>query len=635
MIRSRVRAPFVLAVLVLLFPAIAAVGIDPVRAQDATPEAAIEVLPAPLAQVMPAETSAFVATAFDPTSDQYLELSSLAARLIIPGAGDTISALVQQITLLLARVPSDLSTVLEGEIGVGLTGFSGSPGDQSNTLPSDPGAVIGSLLPSYAVVLHPREAGKARELVEDWFTDQVEQSGGLVERSEDGSIVVLRNATVDSAESDAPSTVVFSGDYIFFGADFESLLPFVETSRGNAPSLADSDDLQRLNAALPTERLLFGYLDISVFLQTAGDMEIASVEVSSIDPPFGPTAFSIAADDVGLRLESVSLSSSRDGRLFGGSNENPDFASHVPDSTLAMFASQDLGDSWLIEQLQNVLLTVLVGSMGGGDVELSDFGIDEQFGFLSMLTGINFKTDMFDQLQGDYGVALFSLDLKEPMASSAVVASNLANPNAVSVAVTSLGPLIQSSGAGTASVTTASIDGQTVTNVTVGTNGSAYTIQYGVVDEQLMIGLGDGIETIAVPPVVTLDSSTDYQDVLALLPDTYDSVFYVDTQSIAEQLAPLLLDSLAESSSNAIVRCLAGSIGTGAATPAAVETGDAGGGNLIVDTACSVINGLLGGENRLLELLIARMPGPFAAVTYQEDDLQHVSGVLAVGSSES
>jgi hypothetical protein len=300
-----------------------------------------------------------------------------------------------------------------------------------------------------------------------------------------------------------------------------------------------------------------------------------------------------------------------------------------------MFASQDLGDSWLIEQLQNVLLTVLVGSMGGGDVELSDFGIDEQFGFLSMLTGINFKTDMFDQLQGDYGVALFSLDLKEPMASSAVVASDLANPNAVSVAVTSLGPLIQSSGAGTASVTTASIDGQTVTNVTVGTNGSAYTIQYGVVDEQLMIGLGDGIETIAVPPVVTLDSSTDYQDVLALLPDTYDSVFYVDTQSIAEQLAPLLLDSLAESSSNAIVRCLAGSSGTDAATPAAVETGDAGGGNLIVDTACSVINGLLGGENRLLELLIARIPGPFAAVTYQEDDLQHVSGVLAVGSSES
>ena len=113
MIRSRVRAPFVLAVLVLLFPAIAAVGFDHVRAQDATPEPSAVTLPAPLAQVMPAETSAYVATEFDPTSDQYLDLSSLAARLIIPGAGDTISALVQQITQLLARIPSDLRTVLQ------------------------------------------------------------------------------------------------------------------------------------------------------------------------------------------------------------------------------------------------------------------------------------------------------------------------------------------------------------------------------------------------------------------------------------------------------------------------------------------------------------------------------------------
>ena len=67
------------------------------------------------------------------------------------------------------------------------------------------------------------------------------------------------------------------------------------------------------------------------------------------------------------------------------------------------------------------------------------------------------------------------------------------------MAVTSLGPLIQSAGSGTASVTTASVDGQTVNNVTVLTDDLAATVQYGVVDDQLMIGLGDGIETLAMP----------------------------------------------------------------------------------------------------------------------------------------
>jgi hypothetical protein len=252
-----------------------------------------------------------------------------------------------------------------------------------------------------------------------------------------------------------------------------------------------------------------------------------------------------------------------------------------------------------------------------------------------MLSGINFKTDLFDQLEGDYGAALFSLDVEDPAASSAVIASNLQNPNIVQVAVTSLGPLIQSVGAGTASVTTASVDDQTVNNVALSRDGIEATIQYGVVDDQLMVGLGDGIETLAVPASETLDASPAYQTVLAELPASYDGVVYVDTQAIADQIAPLLIDSLAESSDNAIVRCLAGADEADSATPDAVDIGGDSDGSWFVDTACSVLDGLLGGDGTLLDLLVSRVPGPFAAVTYDEDDLQHVSGILMVGSVDS
>jgi hypothetical protein len=110
---------------------------------------------------------------------------------------------------------------------------------------------------------------------------------------------------------------------------------------------------------------------------------------------------------------------------------------------------------------------------------------------------------------------------------------------------------------------------------------------------------------------------------------------YVDTQAIADQIAPLLIDSLAESSDNAIVRCLAGADEADSATPDAVDIGGDSDGSWFVDTACSVLDGLLGGDGTLLDLLVSRVPGPFAAVTYDEDDLQHVSGILMVGSVDS
>ncbi len=628
MIRSRFRALFLFAALMLVIPTIAAAGIDQVRAQDATPVAMAE---PPLAEAMPADTAAYVATEFDPTSDQYLGLSSLAARLVIPGAGDTISAIVEQLTELLAKIPSDLNTVLKGEVGVAVSGF----GSLDDTSSGGIGSIIGSLLPAYAIVLHPIEAGNARELAEQWFTDQVTQNGAEVDKTQAGSIVVLRDPTVDTAESSAPAIVAFSGDYIFIGTDYESLLPYIEATQGNAPTLADSADLQRLNAALPADRLLFGYADISVLQASAGSLEVASVEISSVDTPVGPTAFTLATDDAGLRLESVSLPIAPGTDLLDTSGENPDFASRVPDSTLALLAGQDLGQSWVMKQLQNVLLTTLAGALGAGDVDLSDFDVADQFGFLAMLTGVNFKTDLIDQLQGNYGAALFSLDTADPLGSSAVIASDLGDSDRVSVAVTSLGPLIQSSGAGMASVTTASIDGQTVNNVTVTTDSLSATVQYGVVDDQLMVGLGDGIETIAVPSAASLDTSAAYQAAMAELPANYDGLIYVDTRAIADQLAPLLLESLSDGSNNALVQCLAGGAADDSATAAEGDQADSSSGNWILDTGCSVLTQLLGGDDALLDLIVSRLPGPFASVSYHQDGLQHVSGVLLVGSIDS
>jgi hypothetical protein len=621
MIRSRFRALAFLATLLLVLPMIASAGA--VTAQDATPTAAEPGAP-PLAEAMPADTQAFISTEFDLESDQYTTLTGLTARVLIPGAGDTISAIVERLAGFIDLLPDNAREVLEGEVGIGATGF--QPLDLGSS--SDADSMVASVLPGYAIVLHPSQAGAARQIVEDWFTSQLATQGLEPERVQTGSVVILSNPDPSTASSGTnPGVVVFAGDYIFLGDNYDEVAPFVDAAQGKAPSLADSDDLMTLDAELPADRLISGYISGETMTESAAGIFNDSSLAESIDPPFGSTAFAVIADDPGLRFESVSMPVEQTTLRQPRDVENPDFAASIPDSTLAMFAGSDLGDSWLIEQVEKVLLSVLMSSLGGGEIDLTDTDLDAQFGVLGMLTGVNFKTDLLDQLQGSYGTALFSLDTDDPAASSAVVASELRNPDMVSVGVTSLGPLLQSAAAGSVSITTSSVADQTVNNVTLYNGDQTATIQYGVVNDQLMVGLGDGLSTLAQPPAASLADDPGYQAALAELPSSYSSVLYVDLRSIAQQVAPYLIETLASDSTNPILQCLAQNTSTG--TPIA---GDGNGGG-VAGAVCSLIGSIFG-ENTLQDFLVSRVPGPIAAVAYQQDDLQHISGILLVGPNQ-
>ncbi len=620
MIGSRSRALAVLCALLLVLPMFGVLGNGSAIAQ------ADRV--APLAEAMPAEVRAFVSTEFDLENDQYLTATRLAASLFIPGAGDTLALAVQQLATLTGLIPADLQRALAGEVGIGLLDVEMASGD----------AALGAVRSNYAVVLHPNEAGSARQIVETWFRGQMAARGQELERTQTGSVVVLTNPDPASVSfPTSPAVVVFSGDYILFGADYEEMRPFVEATQGNVPTLATATDVQKLTAALPSERLLFGYLSGEGLTTSLQNLAGSSQLAQAIDAPVGATAFTIVADDAGLRLESVSLpvrgtmldspaGTPTIGTPTISASANPNFAAQLPDSTLAMISGNDLGQSWMMEQLQKVLLSQLMSSYVGGEVDLSDTNIGAQFGVLSMLTGIDFKTDLMDQLQGGYGVALIALDPNDPLASSAVIASELRDVDRVSVATTSIGPLLQSAAAGSVSITTGSVAGQTVNNVTVLNGESETTIQYGVVDDRLMVGLGDGLDMLATAPSASLADDAGYQAALAELPQEYSSVVYVDLRSIARQMAPVIIQSLATGSSNPLAQCLVANSTLATPVPAPTQMGSG------TQALCSLI-GVIFGENALQDFLVSRVPGPFAAVTYQQDGLQHVSGILLVGAA--
>ena len=144
MIRSLFRALAFLATLLLVLPMIASAGV--VIAQDATPTA-FEPSAQPLAEAMPADVQAFVSTDFDLESDQYSMLTGLTARMLIQEREGTVAAIVERLAGFISLVPESARDVLDGEVGIGATGFRPLDLDTSG----DTNALAGSVLPRYAI----------------------------------------------------------------------------------------------------------------------------------------------------------------------------------------------------------------------------------------------------------------------------------------------------------------------------------------------------------------------------------------------------------------------------------------------------------------------------------------------------
>jgi hypothetical protein len=116
------------------------------------------------------------------------------------------------------------------------------------------------------------------------------------------------------------------------------------------------------------------------------------------------------------------------------------------------------------------------------------------------------------------------------------------------------------------------------------------------------------------------------------LPTAYGGMLYVDLASIATTFAPQIFEAIGSSSDNPILECIAGGVGTDDDTSSDAN-GDAQS-SWVASAACSVISGILGGIDGLQDLIVNRVPGPLAAVGYQQDNVQHVSGILLIGSND-
>jgi hypothetical protein len=79
--------------------------------------------------------------------------------------------------------------------------------------------------------------------------------------------------------------------------------------------------------------------------------------------------------------------------------------------------------------------------------------------------------------------------------------------------------------------------------------GTTIRLQWGIVDGQLVYGIGDGFAEYTGGPTGSLADNPRYQATMAELPTEYNAVLYLDLGQIIELVTPLIEEEMRQSAS--------------------------------------------------------------------------------------
>jgi hypothetical protein len=586
---------------------------------------------ADIASVMPADVLAFVQFNFSTTNSQSVLAQELLSRAM-PIVSSQNGSLLSTISALPFLLPTEMQPLLSGEAAIAISdvGQAGSGALAPVATPSS----SSSRSPGYVFLIRTQGAERLREGIAE-IAERGTASNLSGFEVIDSDNALLLQVTNEGWPEGAPSVAAIVNQIVILGTSLGEVAPFAEAVAGEAPVLADSAEFQKVESALPSSRLVFGYVNGPAILADLAKSDSGNrAEASIFAADLGISEFAVAADEPGFRLELAQTGEIEGDEVTDSGAANLDFASHIPDSVWAMANGQNLGSSSGVRVIEQLVAYLSLEASGDKTLvfPLTEETIADQMASLQFLLGFNPRIDIVDNLRGQYGVAAFAPESgAEP---SSVLVSDLVDPDQVASALTNLGPVIQAAGEGQTSVTTVSIADSTVANVDlVLDNGLEATVQYGVVDDRLMVGTGDGIQLLVAGTEQPLSRDSEYRNALSSLPANYDSILYVSPEAGTSEVFPVLESVLtAALGMGSVMDCSPGLSSGGLDIPPA-GTPFASTAEEFEETGCGLLQGLVQTAGNTKEATIGGGLGPFVAVSYREGDLFRSSGILVISEN--
>jgi hypothetical protein len=540
--------------LLSMLAALAAVGArpTPTGAQDGALQTAV---------LAPETTLIYAAVNTDTNSDQFAQSRTLLER---SGLADLFASQGEE-AMPSGESMDDLQPFLGGEIGVVVTKL-----PSSSDLPLD--AVTGTMtgaLEATAVadvtevaaeggvvgIVLAADPDAAFTKAEELQGQAADEAGVQVETTEYEGVQISSVAGSPDGSTEG-SALARLGDFVVVASAQTDLEPIIDVEAGRSPSLADSENLTRLRGELNDEFMLWAYVNGPAVKESvtanATPQDLQTLEfllggnLSLLDAQTGAVLW---ADVNGFRFDTIS-SLAAGASIPGMQNFDSTLDERVPADSLLFLNGMELGANPFMTAIALAVAQGVNGEEGGTIPEGADPEeyATQQFEQAAQVLGFNLKTDFVDQLSGEFVLALSVTNLLSPDGISGVFASNVGDASIVSDAVSKFAFIVASAASETTTVSTREVGDFTVNVVEDSSSGIPLVIEYGVVGDQFIVGLGNGLQTFVDGPDQSLADNPTYQAVMAELPTEHGASAYVDLAQIIAFVQFFLASSSGETS---------------------------------------------------------------------------------------
>lgn len=525
-------------------------------AQDALP---------PITDAAPLNTAFFQQVDLDFAGAQWQQADQLVERLGFPDALDTWrDEILTSHGAMGSFTEADLDAVTGGEaalvvsddaIATLLQMQSQMMAEMSGTPVTSPVALTEGDPLGVAMILRASDADAAWDYAQrqtDAFADNYDLevvstpygSGEIVETTggEDQSAGDLDEPydVLLGAHGDKEFAAGRAGDYIIGAATAADVKQIIDVIDGNAPSLSESESLTQIAAALPAPALAFTYVDAEAILGALDEDTLAAIEAMqpgmSLDEMGSYSGLTLSAVDEGFRMDSYAIASENADPskvIVANSATTSEAAAHVPADSFIFSAgtlppSSFAGGAYSLSQAVNAIES---GEEPQEAMPTAD-EVNAAIAQASETLGFNPATDLFDILGPDYIFFSSFPSFMEDFSFNAVVAVSTSDPATLAGTMKKISDIITREGGEDVSLTTRDMDGDTVYSLGDPDDESLPTVDFGVVGNQAVAGIGTGLGQLSATPANALADDPQYQEIMGTLPAEYSSVFYVDARPV-------------------------------------------------------------------------------------------------------
>jgi len=545
-----------------------------VSAQDALPT---------LAGAAPANTALFEQIDLDFDGAQWQQSNELLERLGYPDALDTWrQEFVSKHGDMGSFTESDLDAVTGGEMAIVVsdTAFATLFQVQAQMMAEMTGTPVASPVSmvegeplGVAMILRASDADAAWEYAENQTNAFATENDLEVTSTPYGSGEILETvggegegaedleepySTFLGAHGDKEFAAGRAGDYIIAAATAEDVEQIIDVIDGNAPSLSESEPLTQIAAELPAPALAFTYFDAEAMVDALDADTLASIEAMqpslSLEDIGSQSGLALTAVDEGFRMDSYSVVA--DGAdasrvIIPNSPQTVEAASHVPADSF-IFSAGTVPPGSFSSGAYSLAQAVNAAESGATPQESfpSAEEINASIEQATETLGFNPSTELFDLHGPDYIFFSSFPSFMDEFSFNAVAAVSTSDPTTLAGTMEKVADLITREGGEDVSVSKRDMDGDTVYSLGDPTDESSPTVEFGVVGNQAVAGVGTGLDQLSASPAEALADDPQFKEIMGTLPADYSSVFYMDARPVTA-LATMFMGSFSEGGAEA------------------------------------------------------------------------------------